>query len=67
MEGIAVLAKQGQLAYTGSQREGLGMTDCVVRLGLAVAVIVMITAFFYGYGSPRAVAIEPPVTTQVVR
>ena len=43
------------------------MTDCVVRLGLAVAVIMLVTAFFYGYGSPRAVAIEPTAKTSTVR
>ncbi len=43
------------------------MTDCVVRLGLALAVITLITAFFYGYGSPRAVAIEPTVEATIVR
>ena len=43
------------------------MTDCVVRLGLALGVIVLITAFFYGYGSPRAVAIEPAANVQSVR
>jgi hypothetical protein len=44
-----------------------GMTDCVVRLGLALAVIMLITAFFYGYGSPRAVAIEPATKASVVK
>ncbi len=44
-----------------------GMTDCVVRLGLALAVITLITAFFYGYGSPRAVAIEPTMKASVLK
>ena len=43
------------------------MTDCVVRLGLALAVIMLVTAFFYGYGSPRAVAVEPTMKTTVVK
>jgi hypothetical protein len=43
------------------------MTDCVVRLGLALAVITLITAFFYGYGSPRAVAIEPTTKASVLK
>jgi hypothetical protein len=34
---------------------------------MAAAVIMLITAFFYGYGSPRAVAIEPPVTAPLTR
>lgn len=43
------------------------MTDCVVRLGLAVAVIMLVTAFFYGYGSPRAVAVEPTTKASIVK
>lgn len=35
------------------------MADNLVRLGMALCVITLITAFFYGFGSPRAVAIEP--------
>jgi hypothetical protein len=33
---------------------------------MALGVVVLITAFLYGYGSPRAVAIEP-AATQVIR
>jgi hypothetical protein len=37
------------------------MVDNLVRLTLALSVIMLVTAFFYGFGSPRAVAIEPSV------
>ncbi len=43
------------------------MTDCLVRLGMAVCVITLITAFFYGYGSPRAVAIEPTAKSMLAK
>jgi hypothetical protein len=43
------------------------MTDNLVRLGMALCVITLITAFFYGFGSPRAVAIEPTVKALVAK
>jgi hypothetical protein len=39
------------------------MTDNLVRLGLALGIITLITAFLYGYGAPRAVAVEPTLHT----
>ncbi len=39
------------------------MTDCVVRLGLSIAVIVMITLSLYQFGGRTAVAVEPSQIT----
>jgi len=36
------------------------MADCLVRLGLALAIIGLITATLYQFGSRGAVAFEPP-------
>ncbi|HVV79445.1 MAG TPA: hypothetical protein VHD59_07515 [Pseudolabrys sp.] len=35
------------------------MADCLVRLGLAFTVIVVVTAGLYAANAPRALAIEP--------
>lgn len=43
------------------------MVDNLVRLTLALGVIMLVTAFFYGFGSPRAVAIEPSVKALVAK
>jgi hypothetical protein len=36
------------------------MADNLVRLGLAFAVITLISATLYAASAPRAIAIEPP-------
>jgi hypothetical protein len=43
------------------------MADNLVRLGMALCAITLITAFFYGFGSPRAVAVEPSVKALLVK
>ena len=43
------------------------MTDNLVRLGMAVAVILFITACLYQYGGRAAVAIQPAVKTSAQR
>jgi hypothetical protein len=43
------------------------MADCLVRLVFALGAIVLITAAFYQFGGPPAVAIEPPALASAAR